>query len=136
VVPEWQGRNIEEIEKEDISTLLFKIAKQGIKGANGKRAGTRFVATSVFAQVSKLFSWYEVNYSNRGYRSPIVRGMLAKKDIPTPRKRVLSYDEIRVLWGACDTEPVYGPLIKIALLTAQRFYTVAKMRRSDIRATN
>jgi integrase len=135
VVPEWADKNIEEITRADISELMFKIEQGKIKGTDGKKKlGTRYVATSVFAQISSLFTWYTKKYSSNDYINPIVRRMREKDDKPKQRERTLTDDEIRALWLACDDEPIYGALVKCALLTAQRFQTVGAMLRSDIKA--
>ena len=59
----------------------------------------------------------------------LVRGMHRANG--TDRKRILSDDEIRALWTACDGT-VFGALVKTALLTAQRRDKVATMQWDDI----
>ena len=63
------------------------------------------------------------------YSMVIVRGMHRANG--TDRKRILSDDEIRALWTACDGT-VFGALVKTALLTAQRRDKVATMQWDDI----
>lgn len=63
--------------------------------------------------------------------SPIA-GMkpLAKE---TPRERVLSDDELGVLWAACDAEGYpFGDCMKLLALSGQRRAEVAEMRWSEI----
>src|SRR5262249_23227459 len=61
--------------------------------------------------------------------SPIVRGM-ARGSAAT-RDRILSDDEIRKIWAACDTCSG-GNFVRFALLTAQRHGILATMRWRDI----
>lgn len=114
VVPEWKGRSIRDITRRDIIDLLEKIAEDAPATANRTRA-----------VISKLFTWC----LDRGIldTSPAVR-------LPAPapiveRERVLSDDEIKMLWPAFDTqgEP-FGKMFKILLLTGQRRGEVATMQ--------
>jgi integrase len=130
VVPEWADRNIEDITKSDVSTLLHKIESGRIK-TNGKRLGTPAVARAARAQLVSLFNWYVENYGSDQFRSPIVKSKQWKQ--PARRERVLTDAEIRALWQATDEMGVYGSCVRLALLTAQRFRKVSHMRRSDLK---
>src|SRR5262249_31443799 len=53
------------------------------------------------------------------------------------RDRVLSDDEIRKLWKACDAiEQPYGPAIKLLVLTGQRRGEVGEMTEAEINRKN
>lgn len=90
-----QDRNIEEIEKGDVTTLLNKIGDGKIK-YQGKSIGTAFVARATRAQLSTFFNWYIEQYSTDKFRSPIVKSR--QWEAPSPRERHLTDDEIRALW--------------------------------------
>ncbi len=130
VVPEWQDRNIEEIEKGDVTALLNKIGDGRIK-YQGKSIGTPFVARSTRAQLSTFFNWYIEQYSSDKFRSPIVKSR--QWGTPRPRDRHLQDDEIRALWKVAARMGTYGAVVKTALLTAQRFHTVSAMQRLDVK---
>jgi len=64
-----------------------------------------------------MMAWHQSRDEN--YTSPIVRGMRRKK--PSRRERILSDEQIRAVWRACDEiNGMFGALIKVLLLTAQR----------------
>ena len=134
VVPEWQDRNIEQLEwKNDISPHLSNLAA-GKYRSNGKRIGTPSVARSVRSHLVTLFNWYVDEYSSEKFRSPMVRTRKTKKWKTEARERNLDRDELRLLWAACDQ--VGGPypaLVKTALLTGQRFRKVGQMQRRDLK---
>jgi len=132
VLPEWKHREIEEIERSDITALLGKIAEGRIKYGE-RKIGTPRVAHATFAQISALFNWYAAKYASDAFRSPVVRGMVEADWRIKPRDRVLSDAELHALWRACREQGVYGAAVLTALLTAQRFHRVTAMRRSDIR---
>ena len=68
------------------------------------------------------------------YRSPIVSSMRRDHRTPTERarSRILTDDEIRKLWAACDEMGTFGDFTKMLLLTGQRRSKVAEMRWQDI----
>jgi len=132
ILPEWGDRHVEEIKKSDVALLLGKIRSGKIK-LNGDWIGTPSVAVATLARLSKLFNWYSARHATDNYHSPIRRDMRERDDVPKPRDRFLSDDELRALWKACDAEPIYGSVIKVALLTAQRFHQIGRMKRSDIK---
>ena len=88
-----------------------------------EKHGTR-QANMVLAIISKLMNWYAANRSDT-YASPIVRGMKYKTEA---RERVLSDDELRAVWHAC--EGTFGDIVKLLLLTAQRREKVGTMKWS------
>jgi integrase len=74
--------------------------------------------------------WHQSRDEN--YVSPIVKGM--RRNQPIARARILNDNEIRSLWEACtEVNDVYGALVKVALLTAQRRDKVATMRWDDLK---
>jgi integrase len=62
------------------------------------------------------------------YVSPIVRGMAFKT---VSRERILTDDELRALWRACDG--TFGDIVKLLLLTAQQVGKVGTMRWADLK---
>jgi integrase len=52
-----------------------------------------------------------------------------------PRKRVLTDDELRVIWRACSDDDDYGCIIRLLILTAQRREEIGGLRWSEITAS-
>ena len=114
----WNGRSIKEISRRDIIDLLDEMAENTPGAANRARA-----------VISKFFNWC----LDRGIldTSPAIR-------LPSPapvneRDRVLSDDEVKVLWLAFDSmvEPLRS-FFKILLLTGQRRGEVATMQWAHV----
>ena len=78
-----------------------------------------------------MMSKYAVGHDD--YSSPIREGM-ARIENPSERARdrILSDDEIRTMWKACDGLGTFGNLVKMLLLTAQRRTKVATMKWDDL----
>jgi len=58
---------------------------------------------------------------------------LSKPGVETQRDRVLSEDEIRAVWSACDAEPgIIADAFRLMLVTAQRRGEVLSMRWQDV----
>jgi len=120
VLPVWDGRKIQDIGRRDVIELLDGIVD----------AGTPVAANRTLAALSKLFNWA----TDRGVidANPCVR--IKAPAAETSRDRVLSDDELRLLWRACTTIGwPFGPFVQLLLLTAQRRDEVAKMRRVELR---
>lgn len=88
------------------------------------------MADRTLAYVRKALNWYAVRDDQ--FVPPIVRGMARSKARERARTRVLSDDEIRLIWPLFDSEGTFGAFAKMLLLTGQRRDEVAKMARSEI----
>nr|WP_276592716.1 MULTISPECIES: site-specific integrase [unclassified Methylobacterium] len=120
VLPVWDGRKIQDIGRRDVIELLDGIVD----------AGTPVAANRTLAALSKLFNWA----TDRGVidANPCVR--IKAPAAETSRDRVLSDEELRLLWRGCAKIGwPFGPFVQILLLTAQRRDEVAKMRRVELR---
>jgi hypothetical protein len=134
VTPEWADKNIEEIDKGDVSDLLSRIARGKIEHS-GRKVGTPSVARATRAQLITLFNWWDANYGSDMFRSPVRKVMKSDRTLQksAPRERHLTDDEIRALWTATADMGAYGAAVRTALLTAQRFRKVGAMRRADLK---
>ncbi len=118
VVSSWGERDIHSIAKRDVIDLLDGIAESG-------RAVS---ANRVRAYLNTFLNWcVERDILAMSPATGVKR--VAKE---TSRERVLSDDEIRWLWQACDDLDLWGPFTKTLLLTGQRLGEVAGMREAEI----
>lgn len=132
VIPQWGERAIRQISRRDVANLLDEIEDGRIKGPRGKRLGGPVMADRTLAAIRKLFNWYAARDDQ--FFSPVVKGMARTKPKERARKRVLSDNEIRVMWPLLDGLGVFGAVVKMLLLTAQRRDEVASLRRTEIDA--
>lgn len=121
VYPEWGSEPFRSIRRGKVVELL-----DDIEDNSGPVMADRVLAT-----LRKLFNWVEVREED--YSSPIVRGMRVSSAKGRARKRILSDDEIRTLWPACDKIGTFGAFVKVALLTTQRKSKVGAMRWEDVK---
>lgn len=113
VMPAWGEKRVQEITKRDVIELLDRIADSTGRGG-GKKGIT---ANRTLAAIRRLFNWC----IERDILSASPCAGVKPPAIETSRDRVLSDDEIRWLWQACDSAGhPFGPLIKLLLVTAQR----------------
>lgn len=119
VVNPWGERDIHDIAKRDVIDLLDGIADSG-------RVVT---ANRVRAYLNKFLNWcVERDILDV---SPATGVKPAGKE--ASRDRVLSDDEIRWFWLACEAEgQPWGPLGKMLLLTGQRLSEVVGMSDGEI----
>lgn len=122
VYPVWKDRVFTEIRRSDINRLLNTIVDE-----NGARQ-----ADYVLAIVRKIMNWYASQGIDDEYVSPVVRGMRRTAPEGRARDRMLSDDEIRLLWPILDASGTFGALLQVALLTAQRREKVAGMKWADV----
>lgn len=128
IYPEWGSETFESIRRGRVAGLLDKIEDR--KAGESGDMGGAVMADRVLATLRKLFNWYEVR--NEDYASPIVRGMRVSSAKERARKRILTDEEIQVLWADWSIAGTFGAFLKTCLLTAQRRAKVLSMRWADI----
>jgi integrase len=123
VVPAWRRMPIASITRGDVNRLIDTIIARGAE----------VHANRVLARIHAFFNWTV----ERGRLSASPAAGMKPPTKERPRDRVLSDDEVRWLWRACDElEWPFGPLTKLLLLTAQRRNEVAGMEWSEVDLKN
>lgn len=117
ILPAWKDKALSAIRRGDVTELLDKIEDE--RGAT--------TADRCLAAARRLFNW-AVTRDDK-LLSPVVKGMARTKPAERARARVLSDDEIRLLWKVPGR---VGDFARVALLTGQRREKVAAMRWADI----
>jgi integrase len=120
VKPRIGKLGIYEVRRSHIIKMLDEI-----EDVNGPVAADR-----TLAYVRKAFNWYATRDDQ--FNVPVVRGMARIKPKERARTRVLSDDEISVIWPELAKAGTFGALIKTLLLTAQRRDEVAHMSCKEI----
>ena len=118
VLPAWGGLEFTSIRRGDIASLMDHVED---------KAGP-VAADRMLTMLGSIFNWYATRHDD--YASPIVRGMKRTTTKERARTRILSDDEIKTVWNAC--EGTMGDLVKVLLLTAQRREKVVSMRWDDV----
>jgi len=120
VVPRWGMRQISDIGRSDVVSLLdFVEDNSGLYQAN-----------RVLAVIRKLFNWSLVERALIEV-TPIVPGMARKGE--KRRQRVLNDDEIRSVWRAMDQMAYpFGHLFQLLLATGQRRGEVEHIKWSQL----
>lgn len=116
---EWAGRLISTITTDDVRDFIHGI----------RRRGAPIAANRTLAGLKGCFAWLKDNTT----RLPVDPSAgVSKPQKETARDRVLTHDEIRILWIACDKlGQLFGTSIKLMLLTAQRRDEVGGLRRPE-----
>jgi integrase len=118
-LPKWGKRPIASISRSDVIDLVDGIIARGAE----------VQANRTLARLRALFNW--AIEKDRVSVSPVARMKLPTKELA--RDRVLSDDELRWFWTACDEIGwPFGPLAKLLLLTAQRRDEVAGMEWPEL----
>ena len=120
VKPRIGNLGIYEVRRSHVIKMLDEI-----EDANGP-----VMADRTLAYVRKSFNWYATRDDQ--FNVPVVRGMARVKPKERARTRVLSDDEIRILWPLLGEVGTFGAFLKTLLLTAQRRDEVANMSRKEI----
>jgi integrase len=118
VLPVLGDRPIDDLRRSEIVRLL-----DDIEDNRGPRA-----AGLTFTYLSKVLNWHASRDDD--FRSPMVRGMAKPKS--NARDRVLTDEEIRVVWFAADQTGVFGLYVRFLLLTAARRNEAARMSRAEV----
>jgi integrase len=125
VYPKFGSRQIDDIKRSEIIRLLDKIEDE--RGP--------VMSDRTLAAMRKLFAWHAGRSDE--FNSPIVRGMTKTSSRERARTRVLSDEELRVVWRAADAVPgAFNHLVRFILLTATRRNEAARMRREELSGTD
>ncbi|ODS53223.1 MAG: hypothetical protein ABS36_14970 [Acidobacteria bacterium SCN 69-37] len=119
VLPKWRHRKAKDITRRDVRTLIEAIADRG----------SPITANRCLALVRKMLNfgiqqdWIDANPA----------ALLKKPGVEASRDRVLTDDEVRLVWKATDAErPAMRALVRLRLITAQRGGELVAIRWSDI----
>jgi integrase len=116
----WRPRPISTISRDDAVDLLTRIHERGSPAA----------ANRALAYLSKFFNWCLEQDLITTSPTSLIRPLSAVRS----RDRVLSIEELKLLWGAIGEFPgVFGRFFAVLLLTGQRRGEVAGMRWSELR---
>jgi Arm DNA-binding domain/Phage integrase family len=124
VRPEVGTRSIYDLRRADIAGLLDRI-----EDSAGPVAADR-----TLAYIRAAFHWQEGRDDN--FTSPIIRGMSRTSTKERQRKRILSDDELRVVWKATTEHGTFGALIRFLLLTAARRDEARMMPWQEIKGSD
>jgi integrase len=120
VVTSWGDRPISNITRADALDALATVKRRPPVRAN-----------RVLAAMKLFFGWAVEHDYLQG--SPVAA--IRKPTRETKRDRILSEDEIRAFWRACDRLGwPHGPLYQLLLLTAPRRDELGKLRWSEVNA--
>jgi integrase len=121
VLPHWREREFESLRRSDVARLL-----DHVEDNHGRRQ-----ADVVLSIVRAIGNWHASR--NDDYVSPFVRGMARTDPGAGRRSRILDDDELRALWKV-TADGVFGALVRILLLTAQRLGKALTMKFDAIDA--
>jgi integrase len=114
------GLPVTKISQADCAGVLSKIAKEG-----GKVAANR-----AHAHLGRFFSWV----LSRGIRLPEGHPVAyIAKYTETSRERVLTHDELRRIWNACNPNDGYGAIVRLLMLTGCRLREIGCLRCDEIK---
>ena len=121
IYPVLGTRQIDSIKRSEIVRLLDKIEDE-----NGPS-----MAHLTLAFLSKVMNWHASRDDD--FLSPIRRGMGRIKPSEHERDRMLSDDELRIVWQAAERVPgPFGHYVRVLLLTATRRDEAANMTHDEI----
>jgi integrase len=128
----WGDRPINTITGNDIHSLIVEVSRRGMPGLERRSEGTTdSMGRLVHSTLSKFFSWL---VSQRVIDTNPCTGV-HRPQKSSPRERILTDDEIRLFWAACDTlTPPFGAVCKLMLLLGQRRNEIAHMRIDELSA--
>lgn len=145
VLPEFRKLRLAEIRKKHVEKLLVRILKE--KGP--------YSALRLYALLNHFFGFFEKKtYEDEAENDVAILALSPMRNVEPPakaqkRRRVLTDDEIRWFWLACEADrerkfevgkrndrkilkSTYGAILQLLLLTATRRNQVGHMTRSEI----
>jgi len=139
LVQRWQDRPVIEIDGHDIWSVVDEARRHAVPGMAARRKGmSEARARALHSALSGLFTW--LLRQRRIATDPSTS--LHPPAAPKARDRVLTADEIRWFWKACDSADAprvpgapkpFAPLLKLLLLTGARLNEIAGMVHEELR---
>ena len=131
LVQRWGDRPAGAIDAHNVWAVIDEARRLAIPGIKPHRRGlSEARGCALFAALSGMFAWLK---RQRRIESNPVAGV-SRPQTAEARDRVLSTDEVRWFWRACETLPVpAGPALQLMLLLGQRRSEVAGMTRNELR---
>jgi integrase len=130
VAAKWQNKPVSVIDGSAILVMVDAARKHGIPGLpvhNKDISENR--GRKLHAALSVFFAWAKAK--QKVTSNPTLG--VSHPGAPPARDRVLTTDEVRWFWKACEKiGPPYGPLCQILLLTGQRLGEVTGMTRAEL----
>jgi integrase len=126
----WGDRDVRSIDAHDIWTVTDEARRAAIPGVTPRNKGrSEPRARALFTGLSSMFGWMARHRLID--QNPCIG--LSRPPPPKARDRVLSNNEIRAFWKACDTvAPAYSAALKLLLLTGCRLREISNMRHDEI----
>lgn len=127
VRPTWGEAKLKSISGKDVRWLIRSASEPRV--VNKRKRGGPGVAKLGYAVLSRFFGWC------------VEEGLLSASPVegtrsppaPASRDRVLSDDELRLVWTAAgQMSKPFGPMFRLLILTGQRRDEVAKLRWSEL----
>lgn len=127
----WRDRPLGEITSTDIHHVIDEAREKSIPGLERRRddGPSEAMARAMHDVLSRLFRWL---LEKRRIATNPMHGSVRPK-VGEDRERVLSDDEVKAFWNACDgmSEPV-SQCLKLLLLTGCRREEIGMLRRNEI----
>ena len=129
----WASRPVKQIDAHDIITVVEDATRNGIPGLERANQGSSPArGRKMHAVLSGLFRWLQ---QGRRITANPCAGVW-RPGPPPSRDRVLSDDEIRIFWRACEVlRAPYGQLFKFLLMTGCRRDEASKIEYAEIDET-
>jgi integrase len=134
----WGDRQLGTIDRHDVQAVLDEARDTGVPGINARNPGESDArARGLFVALSSFFEWAQKRRLIDANPCRSVERPAAAES----RDRVLSNDEVRWFWGACESADAprvpgapkpFAPLLRLLLLTGQRLDEVGKMTREEL----
>jgi integrase len=122
VLPAIGNLGIYDVRRSDVAAMLDDIADNS----------GPVMADRVLGYARKAFNWFAARDDR--FVPPIVKGMARVKPKERARDRVLTDDEIRLIWQNASGE--FGRFVKFLLLTGARRNEAAQMERKELSGGN
>lgn len=121
ICPAIGGMKADEVSKRDVINILDSVADRGARHRSNR----------VFALVRSIYRWGIAEDLIQLDPTQGIRPRTAER----PRDRVLSDEEVRILWHSLDDAPMgeaVATIVRLALVTGQRVGEVASMAKAEL----
>jgi integrase len=118
ILPHLGERPFEDIKRKEIARLFARYVEAGVVGK----------ANHVLSAIQGIFSW--AMRSGRLEGANPAQG-IKREPLPS-RERFLSYEELRLVWQACEGLQEYTKIVRLMILTGNRRIEIGGLRWTEV----
>jgi integrase len=127
----WYSRPLGEIDGHDVHAVISEATRDGVPGLGARTDEASDNRGRRLADALGAFFRFAMRHRRAAMKTNPMIGTY-RPALPPARDRILSAEEIKALWRACDDVGMGGKVVRLLLLTGCRLNEVARLTWDEV----